>query len=145
MWLISLFFSYINRQKLICLINKIRSSWLKCQFKYLGNQSVIGKIGRLHGLKYISIGKNTTIQEFIFLTAWETSEDGHTKNYPELTIGSNCNLGAFCHITCSNCITIGNNCLIGKNVTITDNSHGEISAEGVTLPRLKERSFLRGL
>lgn len=53
---------------------------------------------------------------------------------PKLTIGSNCNFGAYNHITCTNEVTIGNNVLTGKWVTISDNSHGTTDEESLKLP-----------
>ena len=50
----------------------------------------------------------------------ERSSDGLyiQKLSPKLTIGSNCNFGAYNYITCTNEVTIGNNVLTGKWVTI---------------------------
>ena len=46
-----------------------------------------------------------------------------------ITIGRDCNFGAFNHITASNKIIIGDNCLTGKWVTISDNDHGTTNLE----------------
>lgn len=113
-----------------------------------------GKIGLLKGGSHISIGEKTFFSDGIYLTAWDTykvsdtslpydgiidderSSDGLyiQKLSPKLTIGSNCNFGAYNHITCTNEVTIGNNVLTGKWVTISDNSHGTTDEESLKLP-----------
>lgn len=88
------------------------------RFKSCAKTVVFGRNGTLIGTEYISIDKNTGIGDYHYLTAWAIDSE------PLLRIGSNCSIGAFNHISCSNSITIGNNCLTGKWVTIVDNSHG---------------------
>ena len=121
---LNIFFSYMRFQWFVSKIAAVRAIWLKSQFGHCGRNFRIGKIGRLKGLKYVGIGNATILQEFVYLTAWETEENLIEGKFPSVRIGNCCNLGAFDHITCSNKIVIGNNCLIGKWVTITDNSHG---------------------
>lgn len=76
----------------------------------------------LVGTKFITIGNNTLIGKHVQLTAW-SSHNG--ENYDvSITIGSNCQIGSYNHITSANSITIGDGVLTGKFVTITDNSHG---------------------
>ncbi len=123
-FVLNFFLNYAVYQRIVSKMDIVRSFWLKPYFKELGKRSRIGKIGRLTGLKFIRIGSNTVLQEFFYLTAWKNKEYMAEGKMPELTIGDNCNLGAFGHISCSNKIIIGNNCLIGKCVTITDNYHG---------------------
>ena len=121
----------------------IRSLWICDKFANCSKSVRFGKIGRIHGPQYISIGKGSFFDDFLFLTAWDTNisdskeifsdgkiEFSSSKNgfiqhmHPQLTIGDGCSFGAFNHITCTNKIKIGNNVLVGKWVTITDNSHG---------------------
>lgn len=102
-----------------------------------------GNIGQIKGYQYISIGKNTRLSDWLYLTAWDSynpisdkvphdgkieglQKDGKYIQHltPELTIGEKCNFGTFNHITCTNRVQIGNGVLTGKWVTITDNSHG---------------------
>lgn len=105
-------------QKIDLLKRKIRAKWIQSLLRNHGQVRYVGKIGMIHGLNFISVGKGTSFGDFIYLTAWDM------KSNPLLSIGSNCQFGAFNHITCSNRIVIGNNCLTGKWITITDNSHG---------------------
>jgi len=142
--LLNIFFSYGVRQRFVSKIDVIRSIWLKSQFKKFGRHSRIGKIGRLRGLKYIEIGEKTVLQEFIFLTAWETEDGVLNGNCPDLRIGDSCNFGAFGHITCSNRILIGNNCLVGKFVTITDNSHGNTEDLSLNVPPCDRPIYSKG-
>lgn len=131
-----------------------RSLWMHSEFKYCGFGVRFRKIGLLKGLPYISIGEKTSFSDGIYLTAWDTyhvsdrllPHDGVIENVkdahgmyiqklvPNLTIGSNCNFGAYNHITCTNEVTIGNNVLTGKWVTISDNSHGTTDGESLKIP-----------
>ena len=104
-------------------------------FEKTGESVKFGVVSKLIGTKYISIGKNTSFGDFLFLTAWSQyrylcdSDIKIQQLTPNISIGDNCNFGAFNHITSINKIIIGDNCLTGKWVTITDNSHGTLSAK----------------
>lgn len=112
----------------------VRSNWIRSEFKSWGKGCGMGRIGWLHGTKYISVGDHSAFGDGIYLTAWDsyfcgTSPDsGRTMEQrfrPEIIIGRGCNFGAWNHITAIGRITIGDYVLTGKWVTITDNSHGE--------------------
>lgn len=82
---------------------------------------------KITGGKYISIGANGHIDKAVRLSAWDSYDDYVFS--PEITIGDNCRIGAFSHITAINKILIGKNVLTGKDILITDNSHGSTSRE----------------
>lgn len=113
--------------KIFNLINKkyffLYSQFLSKRFRFCGASVHFEKIYLLVGGKYISIGKNSSIQRGCYLTAWDQYKD--QRFLPEIVIGNNVNIGAFNHITAINKIVIGDGCLTGKWVTITDNSHGD--------------------
>lgn len=104
----------------------------------MGEKVFFGRIGQLSGAECISIGKNTVFNDGIFLTAWKKH------GFPVLNIGEHCSFGTNNHITCISRITIGNYCLTGKNVTITDNSHGETSVDNLTIPPCKRKVVSKG-
>lgn len=103
-------------------ISKIRSFLYRLRFKYCHRTVYFERLSLLEGAKYISIGKNSSIQRLTYLTAWD--KYGLQQFTPEIIIGENCDIGAFNHFTCINKIVIGDGLLTGKWVTITDNSHG---------------------
>lgn len=122
----------------------MRSLWLRRFFKSCDISVYFGTIGHVCGLEYMRIGKGSRFGDGFWLTAWDkhvaespdlahsgevVGPDNNGKYYqkltPHLSIGDNCNFGAYNHITCANSITIGNGLLTGKWVTITDNSHGD--------------------
>ena len=124
-------------------IRSLRSLWLQGFFATCDKSVRFGKIGRIYGTQFISIGTRTYFEDGFFLTAWDSClaasnkvpYDGIMIKEPEgvcfeqhlsprLTIGDGCRFGAYNHITCTNRIQIGNGVLTGKWVTITDNSHG---------------------
>lgn len=113
---------------------------------FLGNISP----DNIHCPEYITIGDGTAFGEQIFLTAWDSfSYIQNDKEYlqhfkPSIVIGKNCHFGFNNHITSINNITIGNNILTGKWVTITDNSHGEITKEQMLQDPLKRPIVSKG-
>lgn len=120
--------------------NAIRNEWIKMNFLKCGDKVRFRTIGALHGCQCICIGAGTTFGKDIWLTAWPEL----SKRKPHLIIGKNCQFGAYNHITCSNSITIGENLLTGKWVTITDNSHGEITHHNLSLPPIKRDVISNG-
>lgn len=112
--------------------DRLRALWLCSRFKSCDISVRIEHLGLLRGSQYISIGENTDIQQYTYLTAWDRYRDIHYS--PEIIIGSDCHIGAFNHITCVNKIVIGDGFVSGKWVTITDNSHGGTTFETLQLP-----------
>lgn len=107
----------------------IRSFFLRFRFKNCHRSVRIESLGLLIGPQFISMGKNTSIQRFTYLTAWPGY--GHQKFAPEIVVGDNCAIGAFNHISCINKIIIGDGFLSGKWVTITDNAHGTSDIDSI--------------
>jgi acetyltransferase-like isoleucine patch superfamily enzyme len=92
-------------------------------FKEIGESVIISPYTDLVvGKQYISIGAKTRVGKHIQLTAWDYNNGEQFT--PEITIGSNCQIGSYNHITSINRVIIGDGVLTGKFVTITDNSHG---------------------
>lgn len=90
------------------------------------------------GGQFISIGKKTSIGRQSILKAWDEYAGKHYN--PSITIGNNCCIREFCHITSCNSITIGNGVLTGRFIYISDNSHGDYSA-----PSLDDQLILSSL
>lgn len=131
--------NHIDNQEIIT-----RSGKLK--FKNTPQNVRFGIIGQIRCTEYISIGDNTTFGDWLFLTAWNRykTENGEQKMNPELTIGYNCNFGAFNHITCTNRVIIGNGVLTGKWITITDNSHGTTEIDSLYVTPTKRPIYSKG-
>lgn len=81
-------------------------------------------------------------QRDIYLTAWD--QYGNQEFTPEIIIGSDCAIGAWNHITCTNKIVIGSGLLTGKWVTISDNSHGTTDYENLQIPPAKRNIYSKG-
>lgn len=120
---------------------KIRSYWVSSKFKYCHKTVRFGRIAKISCPEYITISERTTFRDYIYLTVWSLAPK---ISPPSLKIGSDCNFGAYNHITCSNKIEIGNGVLTGKWVTITDNSHGETDYESLQIPPNKRPIVSKG-
>lgn len=120
----------------------LKSRWLSSVF-YTPVKNCIfwGKVF-LKDPDRISLGERNSFGDNLYLTAWSQFSDN--KNPILISIGSNCDFGAFNHITATNQIIIGDNCLTGKWVTISDNNHGTTSLKDLSLPPLKREVVSKG-
>ena len=81
----------------------------------------------LIGEENIEIGKNTYIGSNAEITVWR--DPSYPDRVPEIIIGDNCVLQREVHLTAIDSIRIGNFVNMGRRVTITDNSHGNMTLE----------------
>lgn len=115
----------------------IYTGYCSSRMKKLGKDSVIEPymLG-LTGGKYIIMGENCYIDKNVQISAWDSYQDQTFT--PEITIGDNCGIGAYSHISAINSIRIGNNVRMGKSILITDNAHGASIRELLDIsPRLR--------
>lgn len=123
------------------IILNLRTLFYSYRFHSFGKGSRLWKVGQISNPQCISVGSNVKIQEHHYLTAWPSSEN---KDKVLITIGDNCMIGAYNHITAINKITIGDGLLTGKWVTITDNSHGETDYASLCIPPTKRPMTSKG-
>ena len=97
---------------------------------------------QLKGEKFISIGKNSTIDKGVNLTAWE--KYGEQSFNPLIKIGQNCSIGEHAHITACKEIIIGDNVLTGRRIYISDNFHGNSTKEEIDIPPIKRPLYIKG-
>ena len=119
---------------------RIFSLVIKSDFKSM--KGIICHPSQLKGLQYISIGEKTRIEKGVILTAWENQD--RSKGSPSITIGDNCNINEFNHISACRQITIGNNLLTGRYVYISDNAHGSSRYEEQLLHPHKRPLYVKG-
>ena len=126
----SFLYPYKLHQKLIGYQNTFYTLWIRNFVGHLGEHSKICYPCSLQGggQKNISIGNNTAIQGSSILGCWTKYGPQEFPN-ASITIGNNCNIGEYNHITACNKITIGDGLLTGRYVLISDNSHGGLSKE----------------
>ena len=127
--------------------DRLKQRHLHTKFKSCASDVFFGRVELLLGPQYIQIGTGTCFGDGLFLTAWDSypSYDGiQDLGIPDIQIGSNCNFGAYNHITCANSIHIGNGLLTGKWVTISDNSHGESDFNTLQIPPHKRKIVSKG-
>ncbi len=142
-----------------CLIESVmkrfRTLFISSDLKKIGKNSFFGNYKSLKGLQYISIGDNTCFDDGLTLNAWdffdyiEADDSGKiiSKSQvltPQISIGNNCNFGAWNHITSTNKIVIGDGCLTGKWVTISDNNHGNTNLHSLLIPPQERKLHSKG-
>ena len=94
------------------------------------------------GSKNIYIGNDTIIQGHCILGCWiKYAGESFT---PSITIGDNCNIGEYTHITAINKVSIGSGLLTGRYVYIGDNSHGQLSREEAHIPPINRKLRSKG-
>lgn len=123
-------------------LNGIYNNWIQCEFPNIGKGVYIEKLQLLKGAKYIHIGCGVSIMKGSIITAWDNYFG--QKFTPKVVIEDNVIINPYAHITSCNCIRIGKGTLLGKNVTITDNSHGNITANECHTSPLKRPLFSKG-
>ena len=117
----SIFRPLIKGWETLCMI--IYTGYRRKGFHRFGSTSRIRPtFNILMGEKYISVGEDCYIGKDVQLTATDYFQDQIFT--PSITIGNNCSIHDYAHVTAINTIRIGNNVRTGKNVLITDNAHG---------------------
>lgn len=120
----------------------LRALWLKTKFCSLNESVVFGRISNLMGAEYITVGENSGFGDGLTLTAW--SEFRNQRFNPSITIGKNCWIGLYNHISSTNRIEIGDGFLSGKWVTIVDNDHGYTDYDSLQVPPAKRSIVSKG-
>lgn len=143
------FFSFLYPYKfhrwLIGYKNLFYTLWIKNFIGKVGEQSTICYPCDLQGegLKNITIGSSTTINRHTILGCWTKYGNQQFPN-ASITIGNNCSIGEYSHITACNKITIGDGLLTGRYVFISDNNHGGLSKEESEIIPLKRELKSKG-
>ena len=137
------FFSYFNSRYIRqyrCIIYTI---WLK---------NFLGKVGERTLIKYpfrsssypfcLYIGNNTIIREYCMI---EPICKYRQQTFDSIiSLGDNCDIGAFNHITSAGKVIIGNGVLTGRRVLISNNNHGEFSEDDLRLPPVSRNIIAKG-
>lgn len=137
-------FTYNFSMKLCTFRNDLYTVWIRNFIGTLPKDSTIAYPCSLQGegAKNVSIGHHTYVDSHVILGCW--MKCGEQEFSPSITIGNNCHIGGYNHITACNKITIGDGLLTGRYVYIGDNSHGGLSWEEASIPPLKRKLVSKG-
>ena len=144
MCFVSKIYPYSLSQRLVGYRNIMYTLWMRNFLAGMGENSYIAYPCSLQGggQKRISIGHHTVIQSHGILGCW--MKYGDQSFTPSITIGDNCSIGGYNHITACNKITIGNGLLTGRYVYIGDNAHGGLSIEEANIPPVCRQLISKG-
>lgn len=131
-------------QKANSLYNRIKWKNTKKRLKHIGVNSRVGYSFGIVGPQNIVLGNNFSAGRFLMLQTWEEYLGKKTGYSPELIIGNDVSMMDNCQISCMDKIVIGNGVLMGSNVFITDNYHGENTAEELTIRPLERTLYSKG-
>ena len=112
------------------------------KLKKCGKNYYFGRFHRLKGAEFISMGDNVVFDDSVVLTVWEHLNNRHFS--PSVVIGNNVSISDFCHISIVNALHIDSGTAIGKWVTISDNSHGNVSYDDMQLGVFEREIVSRG-
>ena len=144
MWLCSKCYPYRLSESFHLYRDVLFTKWIRHFIGHVGQNSMIGYACRLWGggQKQIIIGDDTIIQRHTILGCWTKY---HEQSFsPSITIGNQCNIGEYSHITAINKIVIGDGLLTGRFVLISDNSHGGLSREEAVIPPVSRKLVSKG-
>jgi acetyltransferase-like isoleucine patch superfamily enzyme len=88
-------------------------------YKKLDIRAIVFFSVKVQGKSHVAIGRNSVIQRGGWLLALKIDE-----YEPILSIGNNCAIGDYCHITSVRKVIFENDVLLANNVYISDNMHG---------------------
>ena len=112
------------------------------QFSHIGIGSGVCSIPYVKGYEYIWIGDEFFCGNDVRIEAWD--KYGHDIYSPNIHIGDNVKFTDRVYLSCMNSIQIGNGVLLGRDVYISDNSHGDNSAEDLCIPPVKRKLSSKG-
>ena len=116
----------------------IYNVWCNLRYKTLDCEYVF-PINHITNNNTVKIGEKVKIGKGCIIA---THERRNSQLFsPIVDIGDNCVLSDFVNISCINHIKIGSGVGIGRWVTITDNSHGNLSQEEISISH-KERPLV---
>lgn len=143
--ILSFLYPYKIHQKLQSKKDFLYTLWIRNFIGHVGENSTICKPCSLQGegQKNISIGNHTIIQSNSILGCWVKYGKQEFPN-ASITIGNECSIGEYNHITACNKITIGDGLLTGRYVIISDNSHGGLSMEDSIIKPVKRSLKSKG-
>lgn len=144
MWLVSKIYTYQTNSFIHLLGLGIYTLWIRNFIGHVGYRSTIAYPCSLQGSggMNIKIGDYTNIQSHCILGCWDSYSGQHYM--PSITIGNNCSIGEYNHITACNKITIGDGLLTGRFVYIGDNAHGGLSVEEANIPPVERKLVSKG-
>lgn len=119
----------------------IRTGYQSRGVQHIGKSSIFKSRVRIIGAENISIGDFTTIGRGTLLSTWDVP---NIEGRPQLVIGSRVSIPENCHISAARSVNIGDDVLFGKSVTVTDNAHGQSTAEDMALAPGKRNIFSKG-
>lgn len=125
------FYTYRLSVRIDGYLNVLFTMWIKNFVGKAGSNIVIHRGTSFFGLQYLYVGDNSIIQKGTSINAHYLYKN--QENSPVITIGRNCNIGPFNHITCINKIIINDGVLTGNRVTISDNNHGSFTMEDLVI------------
>lgn len=144
----SKFRSYII-DKFVNMISEIKTKFetsesrnLQKIFKTVGDNFLISYPYQISGNEYISIGSNFRAAHHLRLEA--VSNYAGVNYSPVVKIGDNVTIESNCHIGAINEIVIGNGVLIASNVFISDHFHGDITKNVLSIPPAKRKLSSKG-
>lgn len=142
MGIFALIYPYSLNRRLFSFVDKLYSLWILHFIPRADRSVLFERFCDLRGGECMVIGEKTGFGKNCIVNCWTQYHD--EKFHPQLSIGKYCDIGEGTHITCAYKITIGNNLLTGRRVYISDNNHGDMSLEHLSIPPLNRPLMSKG-
>lgn len=130
--------------KISRLYNKMLWKIISGKFAHVGVNCRVGRGFWIREPEYISIGDNFEAGDNISIHAWKNYKGKISQNDPKICIGNNVSMTQGCGISCLNEVIIGDGVLLGVNTFITDNAHGDMSKDTLSIPPNQRELYSKG-
>jgi len=118
------------------------SFYRRQSFKTKNNTFWVGTDLNILGGNFISVGNATKIGKHCVIHAYNKWNNSFFT--PSISIGNKSIIGEYNHISAINSIFIGDGFLSGRRVTISDNNHGIINKNNLSIPPINRDLFSNG-
>lgn len=125
-------YTYHKRQWLLNKRNLLYTLWIKNFMGDVGERTLIKYPFKSSSYPFcLFIGNDTIIREYCMIEP--ICKYRQQKFDSIISLGNNCDIGAYNHITSAGKIVIGNGVLTGRRVLISNNNHGDFTENDLRL------------
>lgn len=125
------------------LIEKFRWLIFSCRISSCGNNCMMEHSFSIVKPQSVIFGNNVRFGSNCKIACYGVDENNNLSS-EKVILGNDINFGNYCYISALNNVRIGDGVLTGDNVSIIDNSHGNMSAEEINIRPAIRKLYSKG-